>query len=192
MNATANFYAQPSYRGGINFPIYSGSRRQAGGSIFGIIKRAVIPVLKAAGKEAGKSAIGFASDVASDLISGRNLKETMQNRGKQRASQFARNSVKRVYSNVVGSDSRPPAKRRRVQSSFMNRSNRSGVGTGRRRGRRTTAVGRKVSRQMLRKPRQTVSRAARRNTTSKLASTVIRRLGNKALSHAGKSAAKLF
>ena len=56
MNPTAQFYAQPSYRGGINFPVYTGSRRQAGGSVFGVVKRAVVPILKTAGKEAGKSA----------------------------------------------------------------------------------------------------------------------------------------
>ena len=59
MDPTAQFYARPSYVGGINFPVYTGSRRQTGGSVFGAIKRAVVPTLKSAGKEMGKQTLGL-------------------------------------------------------------------------------------------------------------------------------------
>ena len=35
MDSTRDFYSKPSYVGGASFPVYSGSRRQVGGRIFG-------------------------------------------------------------------------------------------------------------------------------------------------------------
>ena len=59
MDRTAAFYAGPSYRGS-GFPVFSGSRRQRGGSILGAIKSMVMPVLGTIGKSALKQAVGFA------------------------------------------------------------------------------------------------------------------------------------
>ena len=74
MDSVAQFYSQPSYVGGVNFPVYAGSRRQAGGSgIFGMLKRAIVPVLKSSGKALGRQALGLVTDVAGDVLQGRNF-----------------------------------------------------------------------------------------------------------------------
>ena len=52
---TAAFYSGPSYTfRGAGFPVYSGSRRQRGGSILGALARNVLPAL---GKTALSQAI---------------------------------------------------------------------------------------------------------------------------------------
>lgn len=130
MNPTARFYSQPSYVGGINIPVYAGSRRQAGGSVFGAIKRAVVPSLKTAGKEMGKQAFGLFTDVAGDVLKGKSLSEAVKERAKERAIKAAQvgirslgNTAADAFKNVVTrkrpatsdipSESLPPVKRRR-------------------------------------------------------------------------------
>ena len=49
MDHTVHFYSQPSYRGGANFPIFTGSRRQRGGGIFGSLGRMFAPIAKRVG-----------------------------------------------------------------------------------------------------------------------------------------------
>ena len=127
MNPTARFYSQPSYVGGIHMPVYSGSRRQAGGNVFGAIKRAVVPSLKTAGKEMGKQALGLFTDVAGDVLKGKNLGEAVKQRAKERAVRAAKVGLKSLGKSAVGALSEftggprkrpaqsyapPPAKRR--------------------------------------------------------------------------------
>ena len=51
MDRTAAFYSAPSYRyGGGAMPVFSGSRRQRGGSIFGAFKRLFMPIITSLGK----------------------------------------------------------------------------------------------------------------------------------------------
>ena len=113
MNLNAQFYAQPSYHGGVNFPVYSGSRRQAGGSIFSTAKCLILPVMKSVGKQAATSALGFAGDVPSDVVSGRNLKESLKEQGKAHASQFAMEGMKRALGTLCNNVGAPPGKRMR-------------------------------------------------------------------------------
>lgn len=128
MNATTRFYSQPSYVGGLPFPVYSGSRRQTGGSVFGAIKRAVVPSLKTAGKEMGKQALGLFTDVAQDVLSGENIGDSIKQRAKERAAEAARLGIQSITRSATQALSRgatkrlastsrgftaPPAKRRR-------------------------------------------------------------------------------
>ena len=85
MDQTALFYSKPSYvvGGGV---IFSGARRQRGGSIFGAFKSVVTPVLSGLGrvlkKNVTKNAVGFAKDIMGDVVNGRNIKSSLVNRAK--------------------------------------------------------------------------------------------------------------
>ena len=48
IDPTARFYSQPSYVGA-GFPVFSGSRRQLGGGIFGSLAKMVLPAWKDVG-----------------------------------------------------------------------------------------------------------------------------------------------
>ena len=104
MDRTASFYSAPSYhfRGAGGFPIYSGSRRQRGGGILGSLAKMVLPVLKNVGKAALGQAAGLAKDVASDVVAGRNLGQSLKQRG-----------LNRLKNTAMASISRQPARRRR-------------------------------------------------------------------------------
>ena len=86
MNPTASFYSRPSYLSGVG-AIYTGTRRQRGGSIFGGLKSVVTPLLSTVAKTIKRSvlsnAVGFAGDVVNDIASGKNIKSTILNRGKE-------------------------------------------------------------------------------------------------------------
>ena len=92
MDRTASFYAQPSYGGG--FPVFSGSRRQRGGGIFGALARMALPFAKRVGssilKRGARQAIGLAQDVVSDVAAGKNVAQSIRSHGKSRLKQFGR------------------------------------------------------------------------------------------------------
>lgn len=94
MDRTANFYSGPSYIYGAGLPIYSGARRQRGGSIFGAIGRFIMPVLKSLGKKimrkGASEAVGLAKDVVGDAFLGRNIKDSVVKHGKKRALDVGR------------------------------------------------------------------------------------------------------
>ena len=100
MDRTAAFYSAPSYqyRGAGGFPVFSGSRRQRGGSILGSIAKVAMPILGNIGKAALGQAVGLAKDVAGDLAQGRNIKESLKQRGISRLKKTAKASL----SNIVG------------------------------------------------------------------------------------------
>jgi hypothetical protein len=62
-------------------------QRGAGlGSIFRSIFRAILPMAKSAGRAVGKQALKSGANIASDLLSGRDLKETLETHGKAAAA----------------------------------------------------------------------------------------------------------
>lgn len=83
MNRTAAFYSRPSYLSGAG-GIFSGARRQRGGSILGALKSVVKPLANNLGSSLKSNAFGFAKDVVGDIVKGRNLKDTLLSRGKER------------------------------------------------------------------------------------------------------------
>ena len=109
MDRTAAFYSAPSYhyRGAGGFPVFSGSRRQRGGGILGSLAKMAMPMLKTVGKAALGQAVGFAKDVATDIAQGRNVRQSLKNRGLKRLKNTAMTSL----SNIVGKRSTPSGKR---------------------------------------------------------------------------------
>ena len=112
MDPTARFYSQPSYVGA-GFPVFSGSRRQRGGGIFGSLAKMVLPVLKSVGssvlRTAGRQAVGLARDVAESALSGQGLtgvRQTLQRQGLKRLGNVGRSALRSAMSGVstVASD----------------------------------------------------------------------------------------
>ena len=119
MDRTAAFYSSPSYSHGGSMPIFSGSRRQRGGSIFGALKRFFLPVITAIGKKVARhgaqQAVGLAKDVVKDALMSKNVPDSLKRHGKKRALDFTRyaadeglNSLERM----IGSGSRRKKRRK--------------------------------------------------------------------------------
>ena len=85
-------------RGG-NIAGFRGARFQRGygiGSIFKSLARYAIPLFKQGAKVVGKRALQAAIEVGQDLLQGKNVKEAFKSRGKQAASDIAKNAAKKV------------------------------------------------------------------------------------------------
>ena len=114
MDRTATFYSGPSYRyGGGDMPVFFGSRRQRGGSIFGALKRFFLPVITSLGKTLAKrgasEAVGLAGDVVKDAYLTRNIGESLKSNAKKRALDFGKYSADEGLSalkNMIGSGKR--------------------------------------------------------------------------------------
>lgn len=111
MDHTATFYSRPSYVGGAG-PIFTGARRQRGGSVLGAIKSIVSPLLSGVGnsikKNAMNNALGLATDVMGDMFSGKNVKSSLLNRAKERGLR----TLKQTFADVLPtSRKRKPVKR---------------------------------------------------------------------------------
>ena len=120
MDHTADFYSRPSheFRGG-GFQVFTGSRRQRGGGIFGSLKNFFLPVAKHLGKKLLSHGVGLARDVAQDAMEGRSIKDSLINRGKARAIDFGKNTAREgigALSNMVGRGSRRVRRRRKTKS----------------------------------------------------------------------------
>ena len=121
MDRTADFYSRPTYvaRGGASIPVYSGSRRQRGGSILGALKNFFLPLGKTLLKKGARQAIGLAADVAGDAIRGRNVKNSLIQHGKQRAKNFGQAAlVQGIHSvrNVIGKGNSGTSRKRKQRS----------------------------------------------------------------------------
>ena len=118
MDRTAAFYASPTYvqRGGGTIPIFSGSRRQRGGSILGAIKNFFMPLLPGlknyAVKKAKTAAAGLIKNVASDVQAGRSFGQSLKSRGLQSAVQLGKDAVHDGTSLFTGSRKRANARKR--------------------------------------------------------------------------------
>ena len=120
MDRTAVFYSSPSYSHGGSMPIFSGSRRQRGGSIFGALKRFFMPVITALGKkvarQGAKQAVGLAKDVVKDAFMFRNVPDSLKTHGKKRAlslGRYAADEGLNTLESMIGSGGR--RKKRRKQ-----------------------------------------------------------------------------
>ena len=98
MDRTAAFYSAPSYqyRGAGGFPVFSGSRRQRGGSILGSIAKVAMPILGNIGKAALGQAVGLAKDVAGDVMQGRNIRHSLKQHGLKRLKNTAMSSLSSI------------------------------------------------------------------------------------------------
>ena len=124
MDRTATFYSGPSYLHGAGMPVFSGSRRQRGGSIFGAIKNFFLPILKGFGKKVVKrgasEAVGLAKDVVKDAFMFKNVNDSVKQHGKKRAlglTKYAAQEGLDTLEKMIGSG----RKRRRVHHSRKRR-----------------------------------------------------------------------
>ena len=122
MDRTLMFYSAPTYAHGGSMPIFSGARRQRGGSIFGALKRFFLPILKGLGrkvvKQGAKQAVGLAKDVVGDALMFRNVNDSVKKHGKKRALDFTRYAANEglgTLENMIGSGRR--GRKRRPRSS---------------------------------------------------------------------------
>ena len=82
-----------------DLPGYRGSRYQRGygiGSLLGSLFRAATPLLKSGAKALVKQGARFGTEVVSDVIEGRNIKEAARERGAQVARRVGRKAVGKV------------------------------------------------------------------------------------------------
>ena len=117
MDRTAAFYSQPSYvqRGG-GLPVYSGSRRQRGGSILGALKSFIMPIFqtvkRTALKQGKQAAVKMAKDVAVDAITGRNIGNSIKTRGINSIKQLGKNTL-HAAADAIGGTSTSVTRRKR-------------------------------------------------------------------------------
>ena len=117
MDDTLTFYSRPSheFRGG-GFPVFTGSRRQHGGSIFGSLKRFFVPIAKSVGRNLLNKGLGLARDVAQDALAGKNIKRSFVDRGKAAAINVGKDTAKEginAISRLIGSGKRRRRRRQR-------------------------------------------------------------------------------
>lgn len=125
MDPTSAFYSRPSneFRGGGGFPIFSGSRRQRGGSIFGALKSFFLPILKNAGKHAVTEGINLAGDVARDAFTGQDVRKSIVRHGKKRALSVGKRAARDAFTSaasMIGKGSRR-APRKRLRRKTLKR-----------------------------------------------------------------------
>lgn len=127
MDYTASFYSRPSYVG--SGVVFSGERRQRGGSILGALKSVVMPVLskvgpkilKTVGNIAKKQVFGLATDLLMDRVSGKNVTDSLKSRGKTRLLQSAAQGLNAIGSVVNGPNSRRTAPRKTKRRTWRGR-----------------------------------------------------------------------
>ena len=120
MDRTAEFYSRPTYAfRGAGFPVYSGSRRQRGGSVLGSLKKFIVPFGKNLLKTGASQALGLAADVANDVMRGRSLKSSLIQHGKARAKNLGKAALAQGIQSVrgmVNNGTSPALRKRRNRS----------------------------------------------------------------------------
>ena len=69
-------------------PVFSGSRRQRGGSVLGALKSVFMPMLRTVGRKGAQAALGLATDVLGDVTSGKSFATSIKRRGISRAKRL--------------------------------------------------------------------------------------------------------
>lgn len=106
MDRTATFYSQPSYvQRGAGLPVYSGSRRQRGGSVLGAVKNFIMPIVSSLKNRAIRRVKGetwrLAKGLAADAITGRNMVQSVKNRGLQSVKRLGKNTAIDTAASIV-------------------------------------------------------------------------------------------
>lgn len=129
MDYTAKFYSRPYHVG--SGVVYSGARRQRGGSALGVLKSMVLPImrvvgpklLKSVGKIAKRQMLGLATDLLSDKVAGKNMKDSLKSRGKTRLLESAAQGLNTI-GNMID---RPKARRAAAKKKRSKRFHGSGI-----------------------------------------------------------------
>ena len=111
MHRTATFYAQPTYnQNGGGLPVYSGSRRQRGGSVLGAIKAFIMPFLSGVKnrviQQAKAEGTKFAKGVAKDAVQGKNIIQSAKTRAIHGVKQLGKNVAHDTTRALTGTTSR--------------------------------------------------------------------------------------
>ena len=117
MDRTAAFYSQPSYvQRGAGFPVYSGARRQRGGSVLGALKNFMMPIVqnvkRNVARHGKREAWNMAKGVAWDAFRGRNVGDSIKKRGAHGLRQLGKN-VLTDAADAIGSSPGPTPTRKR-------------------------------------------------------------------------------
>ena len=167
MDRTAAFYMRPSYDfHGSGFPVFMGSRRQRGGSIFGSLKRFFTPIAKNVGRHLLSQGVGLAKDIASDALAGKNIKESILSHGKARAKDLGTTVLKQgigTLSSMVGQGRR---RRRRRRLTSKKRKKRSVLRRVRKSSRKRSRSRLSSSRKRKRRAKSAPKRSAKRRRVS--------------------------
>ena len=170
MDQTAQFYSRPSFafRGGVGgFHVFSGSRRQRGGSFLGSLKKFFFPIAKNLGSQVASQGIGLVSDIANDAMTGKNIKDAIKTRGKASAINFgksaARQGIDALTSMFGKGGRRAPLRRRRKGTRGIRKRRKSRANPRRRRRQRRRATSRKpISRKKRSRSKLSHRRKAKR------------------------------
>ena len=122
MNRTHQFYARPSYVGG-SFPVYSGSRRHRGGSIFGATKPFFIPdagtikkvaefLPNAIKKAADRQTNEYVSGVTQDVMNGESIADSLKERAGKLLTKGVKTLTRMAGKAIANKRRRPPPRRR--------------------------------------------------------------------------------
>ena len=109
---------------GYGMPVFRGSPWQMGhgqmgyglGGLFRSLGRAVIPMIKKGAKALGNIALGSGKDLVGDVLSGKNIKQAMKQRGREAMIIAAGKALKRLQSGG-GKGSRRSKRRRSTKIS---------------------------------------------------------------------------
>ena len=78
-------------------------QRGAGlGSVFRSLFRAILPIAKSAGKAVGKRALKAGANIATDIVSGKPLKESLKQNGKEAAADLLEKGTKKLRGGKLG------------------------------------------------------------------------------------------
>jgi hypothetical protein len=87
-----------SQRGGMpGFIGYRYQRGHLGNGIFSGLFKSVLPILRRVGKSVGKTALKTGADVASDLLDGSDISESIERRGKEGAAKLIKKGRKGMF-----------------------------------------------------------------------------------------------
>ena len=78
---------------------FRGARFQRGaglGSIFSGLFRTLFPILKTVGKTVGKQALTTGAQVASDVLAGQEIKQALENRGKEAGKNLLQKGIRHL------------------------------------------------------------------------------------------------
>lgn len=89
----AEFYLSQAQQTGHGLSGFEGlpfQRGQGLGSFFRGLFRAILPVAKKVGKTVGKQALSTGADILGDMVRGENIRNSLNNRGKQAVGELAK------------------------------------------------------------------------------------------------------
>lgn len=112
---------------GHGLPVFVGGRNYRGhgiGNLLGGIGRALVPLLRSGGKALLKEGARTGMQVAQDVLSGRSVKSSLQ----QRASNAGKRLFHQAVGRVTGTTAAPPGEpaRKRIKSSTPHRQGQTG------------------------------------------------------------------